>query len=130
MQREVSLPSVGARLWRSAFAAMIARIAGSKAGEGQLQMFRLRFAALNMTGAFCAFSEMQKGNLEVANGDRWRMGAICNLLLGESAGGNLRELRSRSHPRCLQRLNSSRRRFVCARLTGISVCFLSFMRSW
>ena len=37
---------------------------------------------------FFAFSEMQKGNLEVANGDRWRMGAICNLLLGESAGGN------------------------------------------
>jgi hypothetical protein len=29
-----------------------------------------------------------------------------------------------------QRLNSSRRRRVCARLTGISVCFLSSMRSW
>ena len=25
---------------------------------------------------------------------------------------------------------SSRKRFVCARLTGISLCFLSSMRSW
>jgi hypothetical protein len=30
----------------------------------------------------------------------------------------------------LHRLKSSRRRRVCARLTGISVCFLSSMRSW
>ena len=29
-----------------------------------------------------------------------------------------------------QRLNNSRSRFVCARLTGISVCFLSFIRNW
>jgi len=28
------------------------------------------------------------------------------------------------------KLNSSRSRRVCARLTGISVCRLSFMRSW
>ena len=28
------------------------------------------------------------------------------------------------------RLNSSLSRLVCARLTGISVCCLSFMRSW
>ena len=28
------------------------------------------------------------------------------------------------------RLNSSRSRFVCARLTGISVWRLSFMRNW
>ncbi len=27
-------------------------------------------------------------------------------------------------------LNSSRSRFVCARLTGISVCRLSLMRNW
>ena len=30
----------------------------------------------------------------------------------------------------LYSLNSSRRRLVCTRLTGISVCFLSSMRSW
>ena len=30
----------------------------------------------------------------------------------------------------LYKLNSSRSRLVCARLTGISVCCLSFMRSW
>ena len=28
------------------------------------------------------------------------------------------------------RLNNSRSRFVCARLTGISVCFLSSIRNW
>ena len=73
---------------------------------------------------------MQKGNLEVANGDRWRMGAICNLLLGESAGGNRESSAAEGIRGVFYRLNSSRRRFVWARLTGISVCFLSFMRSW
>ena len=38
----------------------------------------------------------------------------------------LRALRLRS----CYRLNNSRSRLVCARLTGISVCCLSFMRSW
>jgi hypothetical protein len=34
-----------------------------------------------------------------------------------------------SFPKENQRPKSSRRRLVCARLTGISVCFLSSMRS-
>ena len=38
------------------------------------------------------------------------------------------DLRNSPHAR-RYRLNSSRSRFVCARLTGISVCCLSFMRS-
>ena len=45
---------------------------------------------------------------------------------GSGADKNLRRESATVH----YRLNSSRRRFVCARLTGISVCFLSFMRSW
>lgn len=48
--------------------------------------------------------------------------------------GIFRAARLASHAssgnRCLYRLNNSRSRFVCARLTGISVCFLSFIRSW
>jgi hypothetical protein len=31
---------------------------------------------------------------------------------------------------CTYRLNNSRSLRVCARLTGISVCFLSSMRNW
>ena len=44
---------------------MIGRIGDREAREGQPQMFRLRFAALNMTSAFGGPLEMQNGSLEI-----------------------------------------------------------------
>jgi hypothetical protein len=58
-QRDGCLLSVGVLP-----AGRIERIADWTAREGQLQMFRLRFAALNMTSGFAGRPEM-RGSLEI-----------------------------------------------------------------
>ena len=129
VQREVCLPSVGARLEEC--------ICSDDRENRRLESSRRTTADVSTPlrcaqhdRRFFAVSEMRRATWkwQTGIGGGWR--AICNLLLGESAGGNRESSAAEGIRSVLYRLNSSRSRFVWALLTGISVCFLSFMRSW
>src|SRR5207253_11486126 len=60
----------------------------------------------------------------------WKLLLTETYSMDMDGGPRLKNRSGAQRPSFIYKPNNSRSRFVCARLTGISVCFLSSMRSW
>jgi len=118
------------------FCALLA--AESRLGRAQRT---LRTAGRNPFYALCAVGNVAQmlgraypAVVQDPSGKQWRVADITNASAwfpSSSWEGLCCRLGEAGHwPETSYRLNSSLSRLVWARLTGISVCFLSFMRSW